>query len=49
MNECLKRLIHYEHIFVWVLENKNRPRESYINTRYNIDGESKVIKVLQDY
>lgn len=49
MQECLKKLVHHEHIIVWVLSSNKKSIEWYINSGFQLDGESKELKVLEDY
>lgn len=49
MKECLKRLNYHKHIIVWVLDNNKKSIEWYLNFGFIVDGESKTVKVLEDY
>mgnify|MGYP004704394377 CR=1 FL=1 len=49
MKECLNRLNHHEHILVWVLHNNQKSIEWYHHIGFKVDGETKTVKVLDDY
>jgi ribosomal protein S18 acetylase RimI-like enzyme len=49
MDECIKRLVTYEYISVWVLHNNLAAILWYEHYGFKMDGKSKSVSVMDDY